>query len=74
MTTTPRQRIWRDRFEALIGSAAPALDLVLKIGERASKLLPGEDGDYYPIRPAAEALELDPASGEATRPRVEPGD
>jgi hypothetical protein len=74
VTTTPQQRIWRDRFESLIGLAAPALDLVLNIGERASKLLPGEDGDYYPIRPAAETLELDPASGEGTRRRVETGD
>ena len=66
MPTTPRQRIWSDRFEAAIGLAAPILDLVLNTGERASRLLGGEDRDYYPIRPAGESLELD-------APRRSPG-
>jgi hypothetical protein len=60
MPTTPRQRIWRDRFDAAIGLAAPILDLMLDTGERASRLLGGEDRDYYPIRPAGGSLELDP--------------
>jgi hypothetical protein len=64
MGSTPQQRIWRDRAEALIRLAAPALDLVLSTGERVSRLLAPEDRDYYPIRPPGEAFELD-----ATRPR-----
>jgi hypothetical protein len=58
MGMTPQQRVWRDRVEALIGLAAPALDLMLNAGERASRLLTPEDRDYYPIRPPAEAFEL----------------
>jgi hypothetical protein len=61
MPTTPTQRIWQGRFETLIGVAAPAFDLLLNAGDRASRLLLSEDSDYYPIRPAAEAFELDEA-------------
>ena len=61
MTLTPGQRIWQRRFESLIGLAAPALDLMLNAGERASRMLLPEDRDYYPIRPADEAFELDAA-------------
>ena len=51
MPTTPGQRIWQGRFEALIGVAAPAFDLLLNAGDRASRLLLSDDSDYYPIRP-----------------------
>ena len=61
MPTTPGQRIWQGRFEVLIGVAAPAFDLLLNAGDRASRLLLSDDSDYYPIRPAAEAFELDEA-------------
>ena len=61
MPPTPAQRIWQGRFEALIGLAAPAFDLLLNAGDRASRLLLSDDSDYYPIRPAAEAFELDEA-------------
>jgi hypothetical protein len=64
---TPDQRIWRGRFEALIGLAAPALDAMLTAGDRASRLLTREDRDYYPIRPASEAFELDAAREQAAR-------
>ena len=47
--------------------AAPALDLLLTVGDRASRLLLADDPDYYPIRPAAEAFELD-ASRKRRRP------
>lgn len=58
MPITPEQRLRQQRFESLIGLVAPALDLLLATGERASRILqPGSD-DYYPIRPAAEAFEL----------------
>jgi hypothetical protein len=57
----------RARFEALIGLAAPALDLMLALGDRISRLAGGED-DYVPIRPAAERLELGPSgNGQAGR-------
>ncbi len=61
MPATPTQRIWQGRFETLIGVASPAFDLLLNAGDRASRLLLPDDSDYYPIRPAAEAFELDEA-------------
>ena len=64
MRETPRQRIWSNRVEALIGVAAPVLDLVLSAGDRVSRALAPGDSDYYPIRPPAEAFELAPAPGE----------
>ncbi|MEX2253209.1 MAG: hypothetical protein WD649_03580 [Thermoleophilaceae bacterium] len=46
-----RQQIQtRDRFERLIGFAAPALNLVLAAGERLSRMVEPEDNDYYPPR------------------------
>ena len=39
MAETPQQRIWRDRAEALIGLAAPLLDLTLNVGDRISRTL-----------------------------------
>lgn len=52
---TPRQAVWQDRVESLIGLAAPALDLVLAAGERISRIAEREDHDYYPVRPGGEA-------------------
>jgi hypothetical protein len=66
---TPRQRIWQGRFESLIALAAPALDALLTAGDRASRLLTRGDRDYYPIRPASEAFELDAAREQAARRR-----
>jgi hypothetical protein len=64
MPPTPEQRLWQRRFESLIGLAAPALDLVLSVGDRASRVLQPGDSDYYPIRSPAEAFELGSARGE----------
>jgi hypothetical protein len=64
MPITPEQRLWQRRFESLIGFAAPALDLLLTVGNRASRVLQPGDDDYYPIRPAAEAFELDESRDE----------
>jgi hypothetical protein len=61
MGETAQQRIWQERVEAVIGLAAPLLDLTLKVGERISRVFAGEDRDYYPIRPAGEAFELEGA-------------
>jgi hypothetical protein len=74
MGETPQQRIWRDRVEAVIGLAAPAFDLVLNAGERVSRILSPEDSDYYPIRPAAEAFELEAARRGAARRTDQPVD
>jgi hypothetical protein len=53
---TPRQQVNRSRVEGLIGLAAPALDLVLTVGERISKAVaPGDD--YVAIGPDAESFE-----------------
>ncbi len=68
MGATPKQRIWRDRTEALIALAAPALNLLLNTGERASRLLASEDRDYYPIRHPGEAFELDAARRRPSEP------
>ena len=58
-TPSPRQVRLRERFEALIGIAAPVLDLVLAAGDRLSRVAGPED-EYYPIRPPGEAFELSP--------------
>ena len=47
---TPAQERARERFEALIGLAAPFLDLVLAIGDRISRVAEPEDHEYYPVR------------------------
>jgi hypothetical protein len=61
MPITPQQRLWQRRFESLIGLAAPAFDVLLTVGDGASRVLQPGDDDYYPIRPAAEAFELNRA-------------
>ena len=58
---TPQQVRLRERFEGLIGLAAPVLDFVLAAGDRLSRTVGPED-DYYPIRPPDEAFELQPVS------------
>jgi hypothetical protein len=69
MRETPQQRIWRDRVEALIGVAAPVLDLVLNAGDRISRTLAPGRSDYYPIRASTEAFELGPVSRDGERRR-----
>ncbi len=69
METTPQQRIWRGRVEALIALAAPALDLMLNVGERVSRIVSPEDRDYYPIRPSEEAFQIQTALRGDSPPR-----
>ena len=52
---TPGQFRTRQRVESLIRLAAPALDLVLAVGERVSKLVEPEDVEYYPPRVTRES-------------------
>jgi hypothetical protein len=54
---TPSQVKTRERVESLIGLAAPALDFVLLIGDRISRVVEPEDHEYYPARPLAEPPE-----------------
>jgi hypothetical protein len=52
---TPGQLRTRQRVESLIRLAAPALDLVLAVGERVSKLVESDDVEYYPPRVTRES-------------------
>ena len=78
---TPAQQARRDRVESVIALAAPALDLVLAVGDRVSRIL-GPDDEPLPIRPPSERVELGaagrvevPAAGEAgPESSVAPGD
>jgi hypothetical protein len=67
---TLRQQVWRDRAEALIGLAAPVLDLALSLGDRVSRVIAPGEGDYYPIRSTDEALELESLRSEDERARA----
>ena len=51
---TPDQLRMRQRVEGLIRLMAPALDLVLAVGERVSKVVEPEDVEYYPPRVTSE--------------------
>lgn len=50
---TPDQVRTRERVESLIRIAAPALNLVLAVGERISRIVEPEDHEYYPPRTRA---------------------
>jgi hypothetical protein len=63
---TPAQVRTRRRVEAVIGLAAPFLDLVLAVGDRISRIAEPHDYEYYPVR----AGELD--ESRASRRRPEP--
>ena len=52
---TPNQLRTRRRIEGVIRLAAPALDLVLAVGERISKVVEPEDVEYYPPRVTRES-------------------
>ena len=47
---TPSQVRTRERIEGLIRLAAPALDLVLAVGDRVSRAVEPQDVEYYPPR------------------------
>jgi hypothetical protein len=51
---SPDQLRRREQVEQLIRLAAPALDLVLAVGERLSRVVEPEDFEYYPPRSARE--------------------
>jgi hypothetical protein len=47
---TPGQVRNRERVERVIRLAAPALDLVLTVGDRVSRMIEPQDVEYYPPR------------------------
>jgi hypothetical protein len=47
---SPSQLRMRERVEGLIRLAAPALDLLLAVGDRVSRIVEREDGEYHPPR------------------------
>jgi hypothetical protein len=51
--STPNAKL-RRRIETAIRVMAPALDLVLAVGDRLSRLLEPDDPDYVPARMAHE--------------------
>ena len=57
---TPDQLRTRERFEAVIRLAAPALSLLLAAGEQLSRLVEPEDLEYQP--PRSQAPESPPAA------------
>ena len=52
---TPDQLRTRQRVEGVIRLVSPALDAVLAVGERLSKVVEREDTEYYPPRVSREA-------------------
>jgi hypothetical protein len=61
---TPEQARRRDQVETLIRLAAPALNLVLAVGERVSRIVEPEDSEYYPIRSGLIEQETRPKGAE----------
>ena len=52
---TPDQLRTRQRVEGVIRLMTPALDAVLAVGERLSRIVEPEDTEYYPPRVGREA-------------------
>jgi hypothetical protein len=63
---SPQQIVWRERVEGLIVLAAPALDLLLAVGERVSRIAEPEDPEHYPVRSGSGGAL--PADFERSRP------
>ncbi len=52
---TPGQLRTRQRIEGVIRLMTPALDAVLAVGERISRVVEREDVEYYPPRVTRES-------------------
>ena len=69
---TPEQLRRREQVESVIRLAAPALNLVLAVGERISRLVEPEDHEYYPPRARGETPKRSPdQAGNGAGPRAE---
>ena len=62
---TAEQMRTRDRVETLIRLAAPALNLVLAVGERVSRVVEPDDPEYYPARVESAEAPPPPSVGPA---------
>jgi hypothetical protein len=51
------------RIERLIALVAPALDLVLAVGDRVSRIAAPPDHEQRPVRPAGEPVLIEPPPG-----------
>lgn len=67
---SPDQIRTRERVESVIRLAAPALNLLLAVGERVSKIVEPEDHEYYP--PRARSADTPPSTPhqDAETPRL----
>ena len=54
---TPGQLRTRQRIEGVIRLMTPALDAVLAVGERISRVVEPEDVEYYPPRVTHESAQ-----------------
>jgi hypothetical protein len=54
MSTSQTDAVLLRRVERVIGALAPLLDLLLAVGDRASRLLERDDRNYAPPRMARE--------------------
>ncbi|HWH44767.1 MAG TPA: hypothetical protein VNT32_08545 [Thermoleophilaceae bacterium] len=61
---TPDQLRTRERVESVIRLAAPALNFLLAVGDRVSRLVEPDDPDYYPPRSARVPPPPPPAPSE----------
>ena len=66
---TPRLQAWQRRTEALIGVAAPFLDLLLAAGDRVSRIAGRNDIDPEPPRRLGDAERREAIAARAAQRR-----
>ncbi len=64
---TPEQLRTRQRAETVIRLMAPALDVLLAVGDRLSRIVEPEDHEYYPPRTR---IGTEPPPSDARGPRA----
>jgi len=65
---TPSQLRTRRRVETLIRLMAPALNVVLAVGDRVSRIVERDDPEYYPPRVGRQSERPAPPLTSAPRP------
>jgi len=65
---SPTQLAWRGRIEAGLRIAEPFLNLLLKTGDRISRIVEPRDLDHVPARPVGAITE----SGRRSKPPESP--
>ena len=66
---TPRLIAWQHRMEAMIGAAAPFLDLLLAAGDRVSRVAGRNDIDPEPPRRLGDAERREAIASRAAQRR-----